>query len=111
MQRQSLNPVLRKVFGKCKRKAPSKNKLQNHHNFILKQPHPMSLKISHRFLKEIAYAAEKLSEKNPVIRLEGIYSMFYVSLQMPDLESTAYTFLEIGIDRPGKFYLYSTGVL
>lgn len=71
----------------------------------------MSIKISERFIKKIAYAAEKLSDENPVVCLDGIYSNFYVSLQMPDLDSTVFTFNEVGIDRPGKFFLYTTGVL
>jgi len=48
-------------------------------------------------MEAVGKAAEKLSEENQVVRLDGIYSMFQVSLQMPATEFATYSFHEFGI--------------
>jgi len=60
------------------------------------------------FFREVAAAASKLDEKNPKIRLRGIFSGFYVALDRPDIDDNKceeIPFKDLGIDKEGACFL------
>jgi hypothetical protein len=71
----------------------------------------MSIKISDRFMKEVARAAEKLSEEHPVIALDGVFANFSVCLEEPEENHTSFYFRELGVDREGVLYLVAKDLL